>query len=64
MLFILGDMLELGQDELQYHQDIIDFPSRKPDFATFYYYLTHKKYSVVMKKNEPWSKKNEPLFFG
>lgn len=25
---------------LDFHQDIIDFPSRNPDFATFYYYLT------------------------
>ena len=28
------------------------------------YYLTHKKYSVVMKKNEPWSKQNNPIIFG
>ena len=28
------------------------------------YFITHKKYPIVMKKNEPWSKKNEPLFFG
>ena len=28
------------------------------------YFFTHKKYPIVMKKNEPWSKKNEPLFFG
>ena len=28
------------------------------------YYLTHKKYSVVMKKNEPWSKQNDPIIFG
>ena len=28
------------------------------------YYFTHKKYPVVMKKNEPWSKHNKPLFFG
>ncbi len=28
------------------------------------YFFTHKKYSIVMKKNEPWSKKNEPLIFG
>ncbi len=26
------------------------------------YYLTHKKYSVVMKKNEHWSKGNDPIF--
>ena len=25
---------------IDFHQDIIDFPSRNPDFATFYYYLT------------------------
>ena len=28
------------------------------------YYLTHKKYSAVMKKNEPWSKLNDPIYFG
>ena len=28
------------------------------------YFFTHEKYPMVMKKNEPWSKKNEPLFFG
>ena len=26
---------------IDFHQDIIDFPSRTPDFATFYYYLTN-----------------------
>ena len=28
------------------------------------YFFTHEKYPMVMKKNKPWSKKNEPLFFG
>jgi len=28
------------------------------------YFFTHEKYPIVMKKNEPWSKKSEPLFFG
>ena len=28
------------------------------------YFFTHENYPMVMKKNEPWSKKNEPLFFG
>ena len=28
------------------------------------YFFTHEKYPMLMKKNEPWSKKNEPLFFG
>ena len=28
------------------------------------YFFKHEKYPIVMKKNEPWSKKNEPLFFG
>ena len=28
------------------------------------YFLNHKKYPLVMKKNEPWCKKSEPLFFG
>ena len=28
------------------------------------YFFTHKNYSIVMKKNEPWSKENEPLIFG
>ena len=28
------------------------------------YFFSHEKYPIVMKKNEPWSKKNEPLFFG
>ena len=28
------------------------------------YFFTHEKYPIVMKKNEPWSKKNQPLFFG
>ena len=34
---------------LDFHQDIIDFPSRKPDFSTFYYYLT-----PVTWKESPW----------
>jgi len=28
------------------------------------YFFTHKNYPIVMKKNEPWSKQNEPIFFG
>ena len=28
------------------------------------YFLTHKKYPIIMKKNEPWSNKNKPLIFG
>ena len=28
------------------------------------YYFTHEKYPIVMKKNEPWSRQNEPIFFG
>ncbi|WP_413677594.1 glutathione S-transferase [Prochlorococcus sp. MIT 0916] len=28
------------------------------------YFFTHEKYPIIMKKNEPWSKQNEPLFFG
>ncbi len=28
------------------------------------YFLTHKKYPIVMKKNQPWSKQNKPLIFG
>ncbi|WP_269605123.1 glutathione S-transferase N-terminal domain-containing protein [Prochlorococcus marinus] len=28
------------------------------------YFFTHKKYPIVMKKFEPWSKLNEPIFFG
>ena len=28
------------------------------------YFFTHKKFPIVMKKNEPWSKLNEPIFFG
>lgn len=28
------------------------------------YFFMHKKYPIVMKKNEPWRKENEPLFFG
>ena len=28
------------------------------------YYFTHEKYPIVMKKNEPWNKQNEPLIFG
>ncbi len=28
------------------------------------YFFTHEQYPIVMKKNEPWSKQNEPLFFG
>ena len=28
------------------------------------YFFTHKNYSIVMKKSEPWRKQNEPLFFG
>ena len=39
---------------LDFHQDIIDFPSRNPDFATFYYYLTNvttKESPLVVLKN-------------
>jgi len=28
------------------------------------YFFTHDKYPIVMQKNEPWSKQNEPLIFG
>ena len=28
------------------------------------YLFTHENYPIVMRKNEPWSKQNEPLFFG
>ena len=28
------------------------------------YFFTHKKYQIVMKKNEPWCKQNAPLIFG
>ena len=28
------------------------------------YFFNHKNYPIVMKKNEPWHKKNEPLIFG
>ena len=28
------------------------------------YFFSHKKFPIVMKKNEPWSKLNEPIFFG
>ena len=28
------------------------------------YYFTHKKYPLVMTKNEPWKKQNKPLFYG
>jgi len=28
------------------------------------YFFTHEKYPIVMKKNEIWSKRNEPLIFG
>ena len=28
------------------------------------YFFMHEKYPIVMKKNEPWRKNNEPLFFG
>ncbi len=28
------------------------------------YFLNHNKYPIVMKKNEPWSKQNEPVIFG
>ena len=28
------------------------------------YFFTHENYPIVMRKNEPWSKQNEPLFFG
>ena len=26
------------------------------------YYFTHKKYQIAMRKNDPWNKKNEPIF--
>ena len=28
------------------------------------YFFTHNKYPIIMKKNEPWSKKNKPLMLG
>jgi len=28
------------------------------------YFFTHENFPIVMKKNEIWSKQNEPLFFG
>ncbi len=28
------------------------------------YFFTHKNYPIVMRKNEPWDKKNQPLIFG
>ena len=28
------------------------------------YFLNHKKYPIVMKKNKPWNERNEPLIFG
>ncbi len=28
------------------------------------YFFKHEKYPIVMKKNKPWRKQNEPLFFG
>ncbi len=28
------------------------------------YFFKHEKYPIVMKKYEPWSKQNEPIFFG
>ena len=28
------------------------------------YFLTHEKYPIVMKKNEPWRKQNDPLIYG
>ena len=28
------------------------------------YFLSHKKYPLVMKKNEPWNSNSEPIFFG
>ncbi|WP_269624547.1 glutathione S-transferase [Prochlorococcus marinus] len=28
------------------------------------YFFTHKKYPIVMNKNKPWNKVNEPLIFG
>ena len=28
------------------------------------YFLTHKKYPIVMKKTKPWNKNNIPCFFG
>ncbi len=48
---------------LDFHQDIIDFPSRNPDFATFYYYLTEvttKESPLVVLKD---SHKFGPMVF-
>ena len=28
------------------------------------YFLSHKNYPIIMKKNETWNKKNEPFIFG
>ena len=28
------------------------------------HFLSHKKYSIVMEKYAPWSKQNDPIFFG
>ena len=48
---------------IDFHQDIIDFPSRTPDFVTFYYYLTNvslKESPLVVLKD---SHKFGPMVF-
>ena len=51
--FRIADIKKFDQnDEIQYLRSWLN------------YYFTHEKYPIVMKKNEPWSKQNVPLFFG
>ena len=51
--FRIADLIKFDQNrEIQYLRCWLN------------YFFTHEKYPIVMKKNEPWSKKNEPLFFG
>jgi len=51
--FRIADIKKFDQNnEIQYLRDWLN------------YYFMHEKYPIVMKKNEPWRKKTEPLFFG
>ncbi len=51
--FRIADIIKFDQNkELQFLQSWLN------------YFFCHNKYPLVMKKNKPWSKQSEPIFFG
>ena len=51
--FRIADIIKFDQNkELQFLQSWLN------------YFFSHNKYPLVMKKNKPWTKQSEPIFFG